>query len=351
MGPRDCWSWTCLPLTILVVLLFPQDAHGQENATCAEIRLKRNTVWRASSGDHLKINCSVAFCTNSPSPVSWCKLGQSNYANDCFPVNTTGHIETQWRDSTNSRRDKEGTSFLIFTSISVDDAGLYRCNYGPTVSHSINVTVSERVKDTTDVYQKNETTNSTLSQRDSFLEWVWPYVYSSAGIMVFVIVVITISMLSMHGCKDACPARKSREEDQTENQYMAIPMTQQAFPRPNPQPHHRQSIRSHQAQDQPQAQPRPQAQAQAQPTPPPDCIYDNAPTRGPRRTHPAPVQAAANQVAVSVDSDDTYSSGKEKEEESDIMYAALNHQVKPRAAPRPAQPQEEGSEYAAIRVS
>lgn len=134
-------------------------------------------------------------------------------------------------------------------------------------------------------------------------------------------------------------------------QYMAIPMTQQAFPRPNPQPHHRRSIRSHQAQDRPQAQPRPQAQAQAQPTPPPDCIYDNAPARGPRGTHPAPVQDAANQVAVPVDRDDTYSNGKEKKEESDIMYAALNHQVKPRAAPRPAQPQEEGSEYAAIRVS
>lgn len=43
--------------------------------------------------------------------------------------------------------------------------------------------------------------DSTVSQRDSFLEWVWPYVYSSVGIVVFVIVVITISMLSMRGCK------------------------------------------------------------------------------------------------------------------------------------------------------
>jgi hypothetical protein len=43
--------------------------------------------------------------------------------------------------------------------------------------------------------------DSTASQSDSFLEWVWPYVYSSAGIVVFVIVVITISMLSLRGCK------------------------------------------------------------------------------------------------------------------------------------------------------
>ncbi|XP_045554171.1 uncharacterized protein isoform X2 [Salmo salar] len=327
MGPRNCWSWTSLPLTILVVLLFPRDAHGQDSDCFPEIRVARNTVWKASPGKQLKMNCSVDFCSNLP-PPSWCKFDESN---KCNTVNTTALIQTQLTYLTNTT----WISFLTFTNISRGDAGLYRCKLHTAVGHSINVTVSD----------------STVSQRDSFLEWVWPYVYSSVGIVVFVIVVITISMLSMRGCKGACPARKSRKEDQTENQYMAIPMTQQAFPRPNPQPHHRRSIRSHQAQDRPQAQPRPQAQAQAQPTPPPDCIYDNAPARGPRGTHPAPVQDAANQVAVPVDRDDTYSNGKEKKEESDIMYAALNHQVKPRAAPRPAQPQEEGSEYAAIRVS
>ncbi|XP_064814775.1 uncharacterized protein LOC135530372 [Oncorhynchus masou masou] len=330
MGPPDCWSWTSLPLTILAVLLFHRDANGHDSDCFPEIGVVRNTVWKASPGQQLKINCSIAFCSNSPPPPSlWCKVDESN---NCNPVNTTTIFQTQWTSLTNTT----GISFLVFTSISIYDVGLYRCALnGASVSHSINVTVSD----------------STVSQSDSFLEWVWPYVYSSAGIMVFVIVVITISMLSMRGCKGACPARKSRKEDQTENQYMAIPMTQQAFPRPNPQSHHRGSIRSHQSQDRPQPQPRPQAQAQAQPTPQPDCIYDNAPARGPRRTHPAPGQAAANQVAVPVDTDNTYSNGKEKEEESDIMYAALNHQVKPRAAARPAQPRVEGSEYAAIRVS
>ncbi|XP_031669146.1 uncharacterized protein LOC116352765 isoform X1 [Oncorhynchus kisutch] len=341
MGPRDCLSWTSLPLSILAVLLFHRDANGQGSDCFPEIRVTRNTVWRASTGKQLKMNCSV-FCSNSPPPPSlWCKVDESN---NCNTVNTTTLIQKQLTNLTNTT----WISFLTFKNISRGDAGLYRCKLHTAVGHSINVIVSERIEDTTDLYQNNET-NSTVSQSDSFLEWVWPYVYSSAGIMVFVIVVITISMLSMHGCKGACPARKSRNEDQTENQYMAIPMTQQAFPRPNPQSHHRGSIRSHQSQDRLQA--RPQAQAQAQPTPPPDCIYDNAPARGPRRTHPAPGQAAANQVAVPVDTDNTYSNGKEKEEESDIMYAALNHQVKPRAAARPAQPQVEGSEYAAIRVS
>nr|XP_029512556.1 uncharacterized protein LOC115127054 isoform X1 [Oncorhynchus nerka] len=341
MGPCDCWSWTSLPLTILAVLLFHRDANGQDSDCFPEIRVTRKTVLRASTGKQLKMNCSVDFCSNSPTP-SWCKFDESNI---CLTVNTTTLIQTQLTNLTNTT----WISFLTFKNISRGDAGLYRCELHTAVGHSINVIVTERIEDTTDLYQNNETTNSTVSQSDSFLEWVWPYVYSSAGIMVFVIVVITISMLSLRGCKGACPARKSRKEDQTENQYMAIPMTQQAFPRPNPQSHHRGSIRSHQSQDRLQAQPRPQAQAQAQPTPQPDCIYDNAPARGPRRTHPAPGQAAANQVAVPVDTDNTYSNGKE--EESDIMYAALNHQVKPRAAARPAQPRVEGSEYAAIRVS
>ncbi|XP_070298446.1 uncharacterized protein [Salvelinus sp. IW2-2015] len=319
---------------------------GQDFDCFPEIRVARYTVWRASPGEQLKINCSVDLCSNSP-PPSWCKVDESS---NCNTVNTTALIQTQWINLTNTT----GISFLVFTSISIDDVGLYRCAFkDASVSHSINVTVSESVEETTDVYQKNETTNSTLSQSDSFLEWVWPYVYSSAGIVVFVIVVITISMLSLRGCKATVgfANTQSIKVAYLLLQYMAIPMTQQAFPRPNPQPHHRQSIRSHQPQAQPRFQAQAQAQAQAQPTPPPDCIYDNAPARGPRRTHPAPVQAAANQVAVSVDRDDTYSNGKEKEEESDIMYAALNHQVKPRAVPHPAQPQEEGSEYAAIRVS
>lgn len=39
-----------------------------------------------------------------------------------------------------------------------------------------------------------------------------------------------------------------------------------------------------------------------------------------------------------------------EEEGSSVVYAALNHQLPPRAAARPLRPQEEFSEYAAIRV-
>uniref|UniRef100_A0AAZ3P1A3 Ig-like domain-containing protein n=1 Tax=Oncorhynchus tshawytscha TaxID=74940 RepID=A0AAZ3P1A3_ONCTS len=177
MGPCDYWSWTSLPLAILAVLLFHRDANGQDSDCFPEIRVTRNTVLRASTGEQLKMNCSVDFCSNSPTP-SWCKFDESNI---CLTVNTTTLIRTQLTNLTNTT----WISFLTFKNISRGDAGLYRCELHTAVGHSINVIVSDR----------------TVSQSDSFLEWVWPYVYSSAGIMVFVIVVITISMLSMHGCK------------------------------------------------------------------------------------------------------------------------------------------------------
>lgn len=146
--------------------------------------MARNTVWKASPGKQLKINCSVVLCSNLQPPLLWCKVDESN---NCNTVNTTTLIQTQWTNFTNTT----GILFLVFTSISIDDAGLYRCALNEaSVSHSVNVTVSgkqfflvwntynnnitlaiasltgsqfvyisESVEDTTVVYQKNETTS------------------------------------------------------------------------------------------------------------------------------------------------------------------------------------------------
>ncbi|XP_010903462.2 B- and T-lymphocyte attenuator [Esox lucius] len=325
MGANYLWSLTGLFYFILVGLLL-WGVHGQDNGSDCypEIRVQRNTVWKASLGDYLEINCPVIICTNSSS-ILWKKMNGS----DWIPVNRTALIEIKWLRSRNN-----GTSFLVFQRIDVKDSGLYQCTLVSAVSHSINVTVTEHVEDTTVVNQKNET-NVTSGQKDSFLEGLWHYVYISAGIAVFVIMVITISMLLIRGCKGVCLSKQSKKEEQPENQYTAIPLTEPVSPRPKPRPHHSQSPRPH----------------QHQVTLNPDYIYDNTPAKGPRRLHQNPVQDAANQVFVPVDSDCTYDNMVVKEEESGIMYAALNHQVKPRTTPRSKQPQEECSEYAAIRVS
>lgn len=96
--------------------------------------MTRNTVWKASPGKQLKMNCSVDFCSNLP-PPSWCKFDESN---KCNTVNTTALIQTQLTYLTNTT----WISFLTFTNISRGDAGLYRCKLHTAVGHSINVTVS-----------------------------------------------------------------------------------------------------------------------------------------------------------------------------------------------------------------
>ena len=113
-------------------------------------------------------------------------------------------------------------------------------------------------------------------------------------------------------------------------QYMAIPMTQQALPHANisPQPY-------------PRASPR-----QSVPT-----IYDNAPSRRPSSAHAPPTRPAANHKAAPEDRDQgNRKAGERERDEESLLYAALDHQALPGATGRPQRPQEECSEYAAIRV-
>ncbi|KAJ8004156.1 hypothetical protein DPEC_G00155860 [Dallia pectoralis] len=320
MGSNYLWCLTSLPYSILVWVLILWGVHGNDDGSqCySEIRVKRNTVQKASPGDNVEINCTVTLCPNSP-PVLWKKVNEPSWD----PVNRTDHVEINVKKMNNSE-----TSFLIFKNISTNDSGLYRCIFQNAVGHAINVTVSESVEDTTIVIQKNET-NATSSQTDSLLKQQLHYVYITVGIVGFVIVIITITMLLIRGCKGVCPFKQSKKEKQPECQYTVIPMTQQVSPRPNPRPHQSQSPQPH----------------HAQVTRNPDLIYDNAPAKGPR------VQDAANQVSVPVDSDCTYGNMTAKEEEGGITYAALNHPVRPRSTPRSKELQEECSEYAAIRVS
>lgn len=74
-----------------------------------------------------------------------------------------------------------------------------------------------------------------------------------------------------------------------------------------------------------------------------------------RKTPPA----QPNELPLPRDSEHVYGQIQEdrerqrktaEEEGSSVVYAALNHQLPARAAARPRRPQEESSEYAAIRV-
>uniref|UniRef100_A0AAY5KE54 Ig-like domain-containing protein n=1 Tax=Esox lucius TaxID=8010 RepID=A0AAY5KE54_ESOLU len=263
------WYLTGLSHSILVGLLLLLGIYGQDNGSDCypEIRVQRNTVWKASPGDCLEINCPVIICTNSSSSfILWRKIIGSEWV----PVKRTALIEIKWQ-----RRRNNGTSFLVFKRIDVNDSGLYQCILETAGSHSINVTVTESVEDSTVVNQKNET-NITPGQRDSFLEVLWLYVYKSAVLVVFVIMVLTIFMLSKHGCKGVCPSRQPKIEEQPERQNIAIPVS----PRPKPSPH--------------------QAQQNRRSNSPPDSIYENITASDQHLTC-----AAANQVAAPVEDDCT----------------------------------------------
>ncbi|XP_071388439.1 B- and T-lymphocyte attenuator-like [Centroberyx affinis] len=338
MRPNRCW--TVLHVSVLAALLLTLDADSQEvsgeDSDCdLEIKVRRNTGYNASLGENLRIHCTVVFCNNSPPTISWYKLYPS-----FTPVhfNSSTHITTEWKISGNL----EGISYLDFTNILTSDSGVYQCHGGGQVSHSINVSVSDSVVEltTVTVTSKNDT-NTTINQDRNSMEALWPYVYIVAGITALVIIVIIISVLSMRGCKG-----ESKKERQSENQYMAIPMTEQPSAHPCLQPPPRVSPTSH----------------HALPSRGPECIYDNTPPRPPDRKNAACLEP--NQTTVSGDNDHIYSKtkkegerkrkkgrkGAEEEEESPVVYAALNHQIPPGASVRPPRPMEESSEYAAIRV-
>ncbi|XP_071388453.1 B- and T-lymphocyte attenuator-like isoform X2 [Centroberyx affinis] len=231
MRPNRCW--TVLHVSVLAALLLTLDADNQDYDCDPGIKVRRNTVYDALLGENLRIHCTVVFCNNSPPTISWYKLDQS-----FTPIhfNSSTHITTEWEISGNF----EGISYLVFTNILTSDSGVYRCHGVGQVSHSINVYVSD------------------TSQDHDFMETLWLYVYIAAGIMALVIIVIIISVLSVRGCKG-----ESKNERESENQYMSIHMTEQQSPYSTLHPPPRGSPTSH----------------HALPSTGPECIYENVSPR------------------------------------------------------------------------
>ncbi|XP_049426732.1 uncharacterized protein LOC125885226 isoform X2 [Epinephelus fuscoguttatus] len=302
MRPNHCW--TVLQVSILAALLLTLNADSEDCEV--DLKVARDTVYEAVIGKDLRINCTVALCDNSPPTVTWYKQEKT-----AVPVNVSSHIKTKWELVNHS----EGISFLIFQKIFSNDSGAYQCQSGGSVSHTISVSVHDN-GGRSNVPEMNSTAPTLKPETSSDL---FMYIYFGAGIVAFVTVVIIISIVSMHGCKE-----KSKKKTQSENPYIAIPM--EPFPHAGFQPSPRGS-----------------------PSAPP-----------PRRsTQRKPLPSQPNELPLPRDNERIYSKVKEdrgrprkkaEEEGSSLVYAALNHQVPARPAARPRRPMEETSEYAAIRV-
>ncbi|KAJ0009366.1 hypothetical protein NQD34_001068, partial [Periophthalmus magnuspinnatus] len=100
--------------------------------TCdTEIKVSRNTIYKTTLGERLRIVCPVQFCDGSIPTIRWFKLEEAS-----VEVNLRDDIETDWTENNN-----EGKSFLIFKSVQNSDVGLYQCQSGNVVSHTVNVTL------------------------------------------------------------------------------------------------------------------------------------------------------------------------------------------------------------------
>ncbi|XP_037618024.1 uncharacterized protein LOC119483705 isoform X2 [Sebastes umbrosus] len=328
MRPHRCWA--VLQVSILAGLLLTLNADGEDCEV--ELKVHRNTIYGGNLGGDLEIDCTVTFCNNPPPTVSWYKLEKA-----VVPVNvsSSSHIKTEWKLSDHLK----GKSILIFQKLLRSDSGVYQCGDGSSVSHNINVTVHDDGGHTNVSQENNTTVDSEPTEVD-----IWKYMYVAPGIVAFVIIVIIISVVSMRGCKGEVlnkhaiqdmtvtlkavispkchHAGKPKKETPTENQYMAIPMAEQPFRQPSPRgspsaPPSRRSTRRETPPSQPDEPPLPRGN---------EIVYGKVKEKRGRRGN-----AAAD-------------------EGGSVVYAALNHQLPAAAAARPRRPQEEASEYAAIRV-
>ncbi|XP_017570627.1 uncharacterized protein LOC108437781 [Pygocentrus nattereri] len=184
-------------LLMLILLLFSCCGHSQEPVLdcIPSLRVPRNTVWKSPEKETLKINCTVtteSHCWKNVS-VSWCKIEDTDH---CRPLNHSNHTGTGWRNIT----EKERKFFLIFWSLSLQDAGLYRCKSdGPvfTTSHVINVTVtvvSNEKKTTVNLDSEVLSKKNQTGIRDMEQSVVEPF-YLVCSIVIVVALVLTIIIL------------------------------------------------------------------------------------------------------------------------------------------------------------
>ncbi|KAL7370070.1 hypothetical protein ABVT39_018208 [Epinephelus coioides] len=105
-----------------------------EDSDEVDLKVARDTVYETVTGEDLRINCTVAFCNDSPPTVFWYKREKTD-----VPVDVSSRIKTEWKRVNHS----EGILFLIFQNIFRSDSGVYQCHSGGIVCHNVNVSVHD----------------------------------------------------------------------------------------------------------------------------------------------------------------------------------------------------------------
>ncbi|XP_028325540.1 B- and T-lymphocyte attenuator isoform X2 [Gouania willdenowi] len=290
MRPKHGWALVHVSILAGLLLTCNTEATDSEDSSCSQrITVRRHTVYKATVGQTLKINCTVFFCDDTPPTVSWEKNSF------LIPVNKTSHINTEW----SLINKQEGVSLLSFKKIHLSDSGRYNCQMKGSVSHGI----------TLNVYGDNETISplENSTSKDSGSKVYMTYVYSAVGTASVVIAVIIVTAVLLRGCKG-----RSKKENKTENQYIC--MEERTFTHRTPK-------------GSPSVTPSTQKKTTLMP-----------PKREIVSTHKAQMREE--------------NMTQKEEEGASIVYAAINHQLPSTAAgPRRQTPQEEPTLYAALRVA
>ncbi|XP_028325568.1 B- and T-lymphocyte attenuator isoform X5 [Gouania willdenowi] len=151
MRPKHGWALVDISILVALLLTCNTEATDSEDSSCSQrITVRRHTVYKATVGQTLKINCTVFFCDDTPPTVSWEKNSF------LIPVNKTSHINTEW----SLINKQEGVSLLSFKKIHLSDSGRYNCQMKGSVSHGITLNVYGRSK------KENKTENQYICMEE-----------------------------------------------------------------------------------------------------------------------------------------------------------------------------------------
>ncbi|XP_023837400.1 B- and T-lymphocyte attenuator [Salvelinus sp. IW2-2015] len=302
-------------ILLVLCLLFLVCIHGNAQGPCEiEVPIKRNTVWNAVPQKRLTINCPVKHCGETLR-VTWCKFENAN----CKQINETEQVKIGWKPF--SRGLENDIAFLDFKKISMNDDGSYRCgmagNKSSIVSHAINVSVSDSNLKMTSTSDHNTNDSPNAKHNEKYLSWL-PFVYICVGIVLLVVVVTAISFLCMYGCKEPTRSTNNGIKEQAAPCPDLSSCSKGTFPSSpfTPNPAHSGNL------------------------------YNN----GPYGKHIN--RASAHSLLMTNGTLPSSDITAGDQGSNHLVYASLNHQTL-RGSPKPPHiptPQDECSEYAAIRV-
>ncbi|XP_077580401.1 uncharacterized protein btla isoform X2 [Stigmatopora nigra] len=246
---------------------------------CREIIAGDTGIYTAQVGGDLQINCTCNYanCFNKSCNISWFKWENGNF------VQVIADSHTDYKQIRLGH--SEAMFLLCIKNIQISNAGIYRCKIRRAESQNINVEVYGHKR--INISQRNE--NSTIITNKG-----WQLdLYTDAGIIAFVIIVIFISVILILHCKGA-----QKRETQSSNQKRNLGNQ-----------------------------------------PPSDIPAAVTQTSSRNFIH--------TQVSLA-DGNDTQSRRKKKKRS--VAYCTLNHDLLPTATGKPRRPQEESLMYADIRV-